>query len=134
MGSGGKLGVAPVMDGSTGGGAMMSYLVFRWTEGRARETSSQGDVMARPAAGGEGMATLRPWKDRCVTMSGMRRMVRRSRSKEAARQAPEESPAMIMREAGTGVWKAFGGGERRERYATRASRRAAGKVLWGERR
>ena len=53
-------------------------------------------------------------------------MVKRRRSKEVARQAPEESPAIMMRDAGTGSWKDSGGGEISERYATRASRRAAG--------
>ena len=55
--------------------------------------------------------------------------VRRRRRSEAARPAPEESPAMRIWEGGIAEWKALGGGERRERYAMRPSRRAEGNMF-----
>lgn len=117
------------MEGCAEGGDMMSYCAFLYTEGREREMSSQGETTARPAAAGEASGTLRPWNRMCVTPS--RGMVRRRSSKEVARPAPDESPVMTICDGWTGAWKEPGGGATSERYAISASRRAAGKVLWG---
>jgi hypothetical protein len=39
-------------DGSSSGLVIMSHCEFLYTDGRDREMSSQGDAIARPAAGG----------------------------------------------------------------------------------
>lgn len=93
MESCGKLGCG--MERSGDGGAMISYRVFRVTEGREREMSSQGEVSARPA--GKEIGTSPPWKWRWVVVVPPRRVIVRSRRRrEAARPAPEESPARII--------------------------------------
>ena len=61
--SGGKSGVGIVIgvEGSGEGGAIMSNLALLYTEGKEREMSSQGDVTANPATGGEGISTSLSW-------------------------------------------------------------------------
>lgn len=62
------------------------------------------------------------------------RKVKSSSINEVASPPPDESPAIVIFEAGTGAWKEFGGGDKSERYATNASRSAAGKICCGARR
>jgi len=74
--------------------------------------SSQGDVSARPADGVV-ISTSRPWKQ--IWDTPIRGSVRRSCRRDAARFAPEESPAMMIFDGGIGSWKDLGGGERSAR-------------------
>jgi hypothetical protein len=62
------------------------------------------------------------------------RNVRSNSINEAASPAPDESPAIVILEAGTGSWKDVRGGESSDKYAISASRRADGKTCCGARR
>lgn len=99
---------------------------LREWEGEEQRRSFQGELRARPA--GRGTRCGVPFQVMGVWVLWR---WRRKRERERARLPPALSPDRMMWLGGTAVWRTSGGGNRRFRYATRQSRRAAGKGFCG---
>ncbi len=84
-------------------------------------------MTARPAGRGSGRVTSMLWKRRDGDVGAARLIWRRSWRRAKHRPPPAESPASTTFDAGIGACSESGGGYRRERYAVKASKSAAGK-------